>query len=123
MMIRLGSAPCERSPRGRRWVRRRSAAKRSCARATIARSARSPRMASAAGAKPLRCVAKVLHRRGGRLAPLEVLALAVDPDHGHVHLQRRGDVGLVPGRDVEPALLATDAASALLEVRGIRLVA
>src|SRR3954451_15359685 len=105
MMIRLGSAPCERRPRARRRPRRRSAAKRSCARATIARSARSTYAgASAAGAKPLRCVAKVLHRRGGRLAPLELFALAVDPDHGHVHLQRRGDVGLVAGSDMEPAL-------------------
>src|SRR4051794_23552864 len=120
MMIRFGRAP---GPRRARRAPRRSAANRSCARATMARSAGSLSGGSARGAKPLRCVAKVLDRRGWRLAPLELLALAVDPDHWDVHLQARGDVGLVPAGDVKPALLAADAACALLEVRGIGLVA
>src|SRR5581483_1335150 len=108
MMIRLGRAPARSCPRARRLARRRSAAKRSCARATIARSAGSPGGTSAPGAKPLRSVAKVLHRRGGRLAALELLAAAVDPDHGHVHLEGGSDVGVVAARDVQPALLAAD---------------
>src|SRR4051794_22727722 len=123
MMIRLGRAPVGPVPRAWRLARRRSAAKRSCARATMARSAGSPGSRSAAGAKPLRSVAKVLDRRGRRLAAFELLAAAVDPDHGHVHLQRGRHVGLVTARDVEPALLAADPARALLEMRGIRLVA
>src|SRR5215216_492797 len=120
MMIRFGSAPRRRLG----WRdRRRSAAKRSCARATIARSAGSVGIPSAAGAKPLRRVAKVLDRRRRRLASLELLALAVDPDHRDVHLQERPDIGLVIARDVKPALLAPDAPRALLEVRRIGLVA
>src|SRR3954470_3935256 len=108
MMIRLGSAPSRRSRCAWRCARRRSAAKRSCARATIARSAGSLDADSGPGAKPLRRVAKVLDRRGRRLAPLELLALAIDPDHGHVHLQRGGDVGLVSAGDMQPPLLAPD---------------
>src|SRR5215216_6044979 len=120
MMIRFGSAPRRRLG----WRdRRRSAAKRSCARATIARSAGSVGIPSAAGAKPLRRVAKVLDRRRRRLATLELLALAVDPDHRDIHLQARRNVGLVAARYVEPALLAADSAGALLEVSRIRLVA
>src|SRR3954447_5166375 len=123
MMIRFGSAP--EPARGRR-ARRLSAANRSCARATIARSAGSVSSLSgesAPGAKPLRRIAKVLDRRRRRLAPLELLALAIDPDHGDIHLQARGHVGLVSARDVKPALLAADSARAFLEVRWIRLVA
>src|SRR5215207_10403801 len=123
MMIRFGIAPSCRCFRAWRLARRRSAAKRSCARATIARSARSLGVISAAGAKPLRRVAKVLDRGGGRLAALELLALAVDPDHRHVHLQAGGHVGLIAARDVQPAFLPTDATGALLEVRRVGLVA
>src|SRR5690242_12049088 len=123
MTIRFGREPRRPWPRAWRLARRRSAANRSCARATIARSAGSPERPSASGAKPLRSVAKVLDRRGGRLAALELLAAAVDPDHGHVHLQRGRDVGLVSARDVQPALLAADPPRALLEVGRVWLVA
>src|SRR5689334_24834534 len=101
MMIRLGSSPSRPWPRARCPALRRSAAKRSCARATIARSAGSPGGRSAPGAKSLRSVAKVLHRRGGCLAALELLAAPVDPDHGHVHLEGGSDVGVVAARDVQ----------------------
>src|SRR5690349_9477859 len=111
MTSRLGSAPRAR-PESRR-TRRRSAANRACARATMASSAGS-RGPQSAGAKLLRRVAKVLDRRGGSLAPLELLAVPVDPDHRDVHLQQRSHVGVVPRPDVDPALLAADPACALL---------
>src|SRR6188474_1433675 len=69
------------------------------------------------------CVAEVLDRGAGRLAALELLAVAVDPDHRHVHLQQRGDVVCVAGADMDPAFLAADAARRLFEVDWVRLVA
>src|SRR3954454_16077452 len=64
---------------------------------------------------------------GGRLllARLELLAAPVDPDHArHLRLERRLDVGRVAAPDVHPVLLGLlDPACALLEVRGVRLVA
>src|SRR3954454_14317518 len=56
------------------------------------------------------------------LAALERLAAPVDPDHRDLLLQARLDVVVVARRDVDPALLAADAARALLEVRGVGLV-
>src|SRR4051794_10855299 len=54
---------------------------------------------------------------GGLLrARFERLAVAVDPDHRHLELHARLDVVVVAGRDVDPALLAADAALPLLEV-------
>src|SRR3954454_10166227 len=128
--MKVGSAPARRGlPR-----RRRSAAKRSCARAVIASSARSryesvlmprPRLTSrlASGAELLRRVPEVPDGCRRRLAPLELLAVAVDPDHRDVHLQQRRHVGAVAGGDVDPALLAADATPPLAEVRRVGLVA
>src|SRR6185312_2162853 len=45
------------------------------------------------------------------------------PDHRDLRLDAGLDVGLVAAGDVDPALLASDTALTLLEVRGIRLVA
>src|SRR4051812_45125040 len=57
------------------------------------------------------------------LPGLELLALPVDPDHRHLHLQAGLDVGLVAGADVHPARLPPDPPRALLEVRRVGLVA
>src|SRR5688500_6582010 len=114
MTIRFGSA----APGRRTCVRPRSAAKRSCARATMASSAR-----SAAGTQLLRRVAKGLDLGRGGLPPLELLAAPVDPDHRDVNLEERRDVGVVAARDVHPALLAAEPAGGLLEVGRVRLVA
>src|SRR4051812_27371858 len=102
MMIRFGSAPWRSAWRRRRLRWRCSAAKRSRARATIASSAGSLAGRSAAGTELLRRVAEGLGLRGGLLAAVQLLAVTVDPDHRHVHLQQRRDVGLVSGRDVNP---------------------
>src|SRR5256885_17236645 len=77
----------------------------------------------ASGAELLRRVPEVPDRRRRRLAPLELLAVAVDPDHRDVHLQQRRHVGAVAGGDVHPALLAAEATRALAEVRRVGLVA
>src|SRR6476659_8976515 len=69
------------------------------------------------------CVAEVLDRRARGFAPLELLAVAVDPDHGHVHLQQRRHVRRVVRADVHPAFLAAYPAGALFEVNRVRLVA
>src|SRR6478735_10956733 len=53
---------------------------------------------------------------------LHLLAVAVDPDHRHLELGQRLDVVVLAGGDVDPALLAADAALGLLEVRRVRLV-
>src|SRR5215207_7293190 len=62
---------------------------------------------------------------GVRLLPaLEVLAVAVHPDHRDLRLQARLHVGRVARPDVHPvALELLDPACALLEVRRIGLVA
>src|SRR5215207_1251022 len=134
MTIRLGSAP-ERSARRRRLARRRrSPANRSRARATIDSSAgsagavewlsRPPRGAALApGTELLRRVAEVLDLRARPLSSVELLALAIHPDHGHVHLLQRRDVGVKAGGNVDPALLAADPPRRLLEVRRVGLVA
>src|SRR4051812_1039075 len=116
MTTRFGSRPprCRRRPRC-------SGAKRSRARATIASSARSggtvgagsPVTGSAAGAELLRRVAEILDGSRRRLSPLELLAAAVHPDHRDVHLQERGDVGVIAAADVHPPLLASDPTRAL----------
>src|ERR1043165_7192941 len=68
-------------------------------------------------------VAEVLGLLGRLLlVALELLAVAVDPDDRDLVLDRGLDVGLVARGDVDPALLAADAAAALLEVRRIGLV-
>src|SRR3954451_5760061 len=61
---------------------------------------------------------------GGRLLlrGVELLLVAVDPDHRDLGLDARLDVVVVVRRHVHPALLAADAALALLEVRGVGLV-
>src|SRR3954468_23747820 len=61
---------------------------------------------------------------GGRLLlrGVELLLVAVDPHHGDLGLDARLDVVVVVRRHVHPALLAADAALALLEVRGVGLV-
>src|SRR5262245_51935547 len=105
MMIRFGGVPAATSRRGLHFIRRRSAAKRSCARATIASSAGSRGTAALGGTQLLRGVAEVPGLGGRGLAALELLPAAVDPDHGDVHLQQRDDVGVVAARDVNPALL------------------
>ena len=65
----------------------------------------------------------VLHL-GGRLllARVELLLVAVDPDHGDLGLEARLDVVVVARRHVHPALLAAHPALALLEVGGVGLV-
>src|SRR5215210_5862966 len=75
------------------------------------------------GAEQLRRLEERLHL-GGRLllAGVELLLVAVDPDHGDLGLDARLDVVVVVRRHVHPALLAADAALALLEVRGVGLV-
>src|SRR3954451_9733461 len=125
MTIRFGNAPWRSAWRRRRLRWRCSSAKRSRARATIASSAGSPPNTglSAAGTELLRRVAEGLGLRGGLLATFELLAVAVDPDHRHVHLQQRRDVGLISGPDVHPPLLAADPPGGLLEVRRVGLVA
>src|ERR1700742_2531462 len=128
MTIRFGSAPRRSPSRLRRSNRRRSPAKRSRARATIASSAGSRVTAggppaSAAGTELLRRVAEGPDLRGGLLASLELLAVSVDPDHGHVHLQQGPEVGLVAGGNAPPPLLPADPPRRLVEVRGVGLVA
>ena len=61
-------------------------------------------------------------RRSASSARIELLLVAVDPDHGDLGLHARLDVVVVARRHVHPALLAADAALALLEVRGVGLV-
>src|SRR3954468_573834 len=75
------------------------------------------------GAEQLRRLEEGLHL-GGRLLlrGVELLLVAVHPDHGDLELDARLDVVVVVRRDVDPALLAADAALALLEVRGVGLV-
>src|SRR3954447_17593471 len=51
-----------------------------------------------------------------------LLLAAVDPDRRDLQLGRRLDVGVQPGGDVHPPLLAADAPRELVEVRGIGLV-
>src|SRR5688500_3580249 len=80
-------------------------------------------MALRAGAELLCRIAEVLDLGVGLGAALELLALAVDPDHRHLALDQGRDVGRVPGGDVDPALLAADAALGLLEVGVVGLVA
>src|SRR3954452_5268054 len=84
------------------------------------------RIGSAAGlrhAEQLRRVAEGLYLLGRLLlAGLELLAVAVHPDHGDLQLETRVHVGLVPARDVHPAALAADPALALLEMGRVRLV-
>src|SRR5690349_6923200 len=55
-------------------------------------------------------------------AGLQLLAVAVDPDHRDLELHARLHVVVVAGGDVHPALLGADPPLALLEVRGVRLV-
>src|SRR5215218_10115967 len=69
------------------------------------------------------CFAEVFDRRAGGFAPFQFLAMAIDPDHWHVHFQHRGDVGRVVAADVQPAFLAADPPRALFEVDGVGLVA
>src|SRR4051794_41781729 len=65
----------------------------------------------------LRRVAEVLDLfRRLLLARLELPPVAVDPDDRDLLLDAGLDVGLVAGRDVDPALLAADPAGAFLEV-------
>src|SRR3954469_2059855 len=74
-------------------------------------------------AEQLRRVAEGLDLLGRLLLPrLELLAVAVDPDHRDLQLETRVDVGLVAAGDVHPARLAADAALALLEVSRVWLV-
>src|SRR3954452_15802224 len=71
----------------------------------------------------LRRVAEVLDLLGRLLlARLELAPVPVDPDDGDLLLDAGLDVGLVAGRDVDPALLAADPACAFLEVGRVRLV-
>ena len=55
-------------------------------------------------------------------AGVELLAAAVDPDHGDLGLHARLDVVVVAVGDVHPALLAADPPLGLLEVGRVRLV-
>src|SRR3954466_2392989 len=71
----------------------------------------------------LRRLAEVLDLLGRLLlARLELASVPIDPDDRDLLLEAGLDVRLVAGGDVNPALLATDAARALLEVRRVRLV-
>src|SRR3954462_15302760 len=83
----------------------------------------SPTTFISGGAEQLGRLEERLHL-GGRLLlrGVELLLVAVDPDHGDLGLDARLDVVVVARGDVDPALLAADAALALLEVRGVRLV-
>ena len=122
MTSRLGSAPAV--PAGRVAVRR--AARRRSARALAPPSPRR-RDRAETGRQPAPSLfaasRKFLTVAVGGLRPSSFSPLAVDPDHGHVHLQHRRDVGLVAAGDVHPALLAADPPRALLEVGRIGLVA
>src|SRR3954453_608794 len=60
--------------------------------------------------------------RGLLAAGRDLFLAAVDPDRRHLQLGRRLDVGVEPGRDVHPALLAADPPRELVEVRGVGLV-
>src|SRR3954454_17621671 len=74
-------------------------------------------------AEQLGRVAEGLDLLGRLLLPrLELLAVAVHPDHRDLQLETGIDVGLVAARDVHPAALPADAALALLEVRRVGLV-
>src|SRR3954454_4210137 len=83
----------------------------------------SPTTRTSGGAEQLRRLEEALHL-GGRLLlrGVELLLVAVDPDHGDLGLDARLDVVVVVRRHVHPPLLAADAALALLEVRGVGLV-
>src|SRR3954462_5878516 len=83
----------------------------------------SPTTFISGGAEQLGRLEERLHL-GGRLLlrGVELLLVAVDPDHGNLQLDAGLDVVVVVRRHVDPALLAADAALALLEVRGVGLV-
>ena len=72
-----------------------------CAAAEVAKARRCSGRAELFGR-----IAEVFDRGAWRFAALELLVVAVDPDHRHVHLQQRRDVVDVAAADVEPAFLA-----------------
>src|SRR3954469_20109870 len=66
---------------------------------------------SSGDSQQLRCLAEVLDLfRRLLLARLELAPVAVDPDDRDLLLDAGLDVGLIAGRDVDPALLAADPA-------------